>query len=316
LQRLLSTTALLGLLIATAAAFAITERLKLVKSPIYGTAVSKVLSPVCSCARSKANISVKLRRADFVTLTILGPGRRSVRTVVGGDYVPRGRMVFHWDGNTDAGTRAPDGVYQAQIHLADQHRTILLPNRIQLDTRPPRIISVRPNRKTFSPDGDKHADSVRLRYRFDTPAHVRVYLGSQLIIRGRSKKPQGGVTWLGKQDGKPLPAGLYTLSVGGSDPAGNVTPQKRRLQVVVRIRYIRLAHDRIVVQKPGVRFGIGVDTDAPAYWWKLGARHGVAREPLLLLRAPAKPGRYTLTVGERTHRYRAVVVVHARKAGK
>jgi hypothetical protein len=38
LQRLLTTATLVGLLVATAAAFAVTERLKLTKSPIFGTA--------------------------------------------------------------------------------------------------------------------------------------------------------------------------------------------------------------------------------------------------------------------------------------
>jgi len=42
LQRVLTTVTLLGLLVATAAAFAITEHLKLIKSPVYGTLVSKV----------------------------------------------------------------------------------------------------------------------------------------------------------------------------------------------------------------------------------------------------------------------------------
>ena len=55
---------MLGLLIGTAAAFAITEKLKLEKSPITGTFVSSAFSPVCGCARDKANISVKFRHKD------------------------------------------------------------------------------------------------------------------------------------------------------------------------------------------------------------------------------------------------------------
>ena len=66
LQRVLSTAALVGLLIATAAAFAITERLKLVKSPIFGTHVSKRISPTCGCARGKAGIRVTLRHGASV----------------------------------------------------------------------------------------------------------------------------------------------------------------------------------------------------------------------------------------------------------
>ena len=39
MQRLLTTVTLVGLLVATAAAFAITERLKLTKSAVYGTII-------------------------------------------------------------------------------------------------------------------------------------------------------------------------------------------------------------------------------------------------------------------------------------
>src|SRR5439155_2350635 len=77
LQRALSTVTLFGLLIATAAAFAVTERLKLVKSPITGPRISKVFSPTCGCARGKANISLRLRHSDPVTLTVPN-GRRGV----------------------------------------------------------------------------------------------------------------------------------------------------------------------------------------------------------------------------------------------
>ena len=58
---------LLGLLLASAAAFAITEHLKLIKSPIYGPQVPKVFSPVAG----KAVISFKLRHSDSVTVKIV-----------------------------------------------------------------------------------------------------------------------------------------------------------------------------------------------------------------------------------------------------
>ena len=74
MQRALSTIVLLGLLLASAAAFAITEHLKLIKSPIYGPLVTvggkpaKVFSPVCNCATGTAKISFKLRHRDSVTV--------------------------------------------------------------------------------------------------------------------------------------------------------------------------------------------------------------------------------------------------------
>jgi hypothetical protein len=311
LQRVLSTVVLLGLLFSTAAAFAITEHLKLVKSPVYGTLVSKRLSPTCGCARDKATVSIKLRRADNVTITILGAGRERVRTLASRQPEPRGRAVFVWDGTTDLGARAPDGVYQPEVHLTNQHRTILLPNKIVVDTRPPKVLEASPSRVTISPDDDHVGDSIKILYRFDEPAHALVYLGSRLLIRSHGVKPDSSVTWYGMVDGIPLPAGTYKLRVGGSDLVGNLTPAAKRRLVVVRVRYIRLAHTRIVVGRPSVRFGVGIETDARRYTWTLGSRHGTSSRRVLVLHAPKRPGRYTLVVAEHGHSDRAALVVRA-----
>ena len=300
---------LVGLLVATAAAFAITERLKLVKSPITGTRISAVFSPACSCARGKANISVKFRRRDVVTISILDSKLRPLRTIVAGVRVPRGRSVFTWEGLTDFGDPAPEGTYRVQIHLEGQHRTILLPNRLVLDRTPPVVLDARPNRTQFSPDGDRRADAVSIYYVLSKPAHALVYLGGRRIIRSRSHQPRGSVTWTGRLDGRLLPPGTVTLTIGAVDEAGNVTPASGRARVRVEIRYIRLASRRIAGVRAGKRFEIGVSTDAASYRWRLGARKGVASGPVLRVRAPRQPGTYRLTVTERGHADRAVVVV-------
>src|SRR5205085_1310867 len=83
-----------------AAAFAVTERLKLTKSPLMpGTKVSKVFSPTCSCARGRANIRIKLRRADVLTVTMLDARKQPVRTLIEGVDARRGLNLFHWDGH-------------------------------------------------------------------------------------------------------------------------------------------------------------------------------------------------------------------------
>jgi flagellar hook assembly protein FlgD len=309
LQRFLSTATIVGLLIATAAAFAITERLKLTKSPITGTLVSKTLSPACGCARVHANISVKLRHGDTVTVRIDDARRRPVRTLVAAQPVPRGRNVFRWDGSTDAGTRAPDGVYLVQIHLAARHRTILLPNQIVLDTTPPEIEAATPNRLKFSPDGDHQADAVSVAYTLSKPAHVLVFLDGTRIVRSHLHRARSAFTWSGIANGRLLPPGTYTLTIGAVDLAGNSTPLAERAQVRVELRYIRLASRHIAGVSAGRRFDIGVSTDARHYRWKLGARAGVAHGPDLTLRAPARPGNYRLTVTELGHSDTAVVVV-------
>jgi len=309
LQRLLTTTILVGLLVATAAAFAVTERLKLTKSPLMpGTKVSKVLSPTCSCARSRANIRIKLRRPDLLTVTVLDARKQPVRTLVEGVDARRGLNFFHWDGLTDGNVLAHDGTFYAEVHLANQHQTIVLPNRIELDTTKPLVKNVTLNREEFSPDGDGQADFVRIKYELSKPAHVLVYLGGHRILRTLAHQPSGSVSWYGVANGSQLSAGTYTLEVGARDLAGNGTPLADRWRVHVRIRFVQLASHRIAASAGG-RFEIGVSTDATRYSWKLGKRKGVASGPVLRLRASDRRGRYTLTVTERGHSERAAVIV-------
>ena len=95
MQRLLSTAILVGLLVATAGAFAITERLKLTKSPIYDTKVfpKAGFSPVCGCSRGRTTVSIKLRRADNVTVRMFDSKKRPVRTLVEGGGEARAEPV-------------------------------------------------------------------------------------------------------------------------------------------------------------------------------------------------------------------------------
>jgi hypothetical protein len=309
LQRVLTTATLVGLLVATAAAFAITERLKLVKSPIYGTVISPVFSPTCHCEHAKAAIRVKFRRGDVVTVSVLDSKLRPLRTLVAAERKPRGQTVFRWEGLTDFGDRAPQGTYRVQIHLQNQHRTILLPNRIALDTTPPEVANASPSRTQFSPDGDHFADSISIHYVLSEPGRVAVYFDWQRIILSHFHPTKGAVVWAGLVRKHLLPPGVVTLTVGAIDLAGNVTPADRRARVRVEIRYIALANHRITGAKAGKPFEIGVSTDAETYSWRLGARHGVKSGALLRLRAPQQPGRYTLTVREHGHVDRAAVLV-------
>jgi hypothetical protein len=312
LQRLLTTGLLLGLLVATAAAFAITEGLKLVPSPIRGTFVQKTFSPTCACSKQAAAIRFRLRRADTLTLDVLDSDRRLERRLVGPRPAPRGENRFIWNGRTDAGALAPSGSYLVRVHLADQRRTILLPNRIELDTRPPSVLEAKASRSVFSPDGDGQLDSVKVEYRFSERAHALLVVQGTQEIRTKRQQADGSLTWYGTLGGKKLPQGTYRLRVGAEDVAGNVTPEGRFRTVVVRIRYVELARRRLVV-RTRVRFGVRVETDATSFRWRLGAQRGVAAPGLLVLRSPAQPGRYRLVVTTNGHSDRAAVVVRPRR---
>ncbi len=311
MQRVLTTVTLLGLLVATSAAFAITEHLKLIRSPVFGVLVSKVFSPTCRCAQSKATIRVRLRQADRVTVTIDDAELNPVRTLVSDRLEPKQRrLYFSWDGRTDGGTLAPDGSYRPEIHLANARRTILFPlvDRIVLDTKVPKVLSASVKNDVFSPGGQH---TVAIHYSFSERAHAVVYLGRQRITRGRPSRPQGAVKWAGKLDGSPVRAGTYTLSIGALDLAGNETPAGARKDVTVVVRYIDLTH-RVIRVRAGARFTVGVETQAPKYTWRLGKRHGSGHGKVLALSAPSTHGTYRLVVDEHGHTAVAVVKVRRR----
>jgi hypothetical protein len=309
LQRVLTTVTLLGLLVATAAAFAITEHFKLIRSPVYGTLVSKALSPVCHCKDSTAAIRIRLRHPDRVTVKILDSGSHTVATIASGARMPaRRHLRFLWDGRTDAGTPAPDGVYYPEVHLANAHRTILLPNRIVLDTRTPKVISASAGKPVlYAAPGQ----TIAIRYTFTEQAHAVVYLGRHRIIRGRPTRQHYKVKWAGALDGRPVRPGRYVLSVGALDDAGNETPVAARKRVTVVVRYIDVAPRRVAVRSGG-RLAVHVATAAPRYTWRLGHRHGARRGKLLQLGAPTTPGTYRLVVAEHGHFATALVRVHAK----
>ena len=311
MQRVLTSVTLLGLLVATAAAFAITEHLKLIKSALYGPTVSKYLSPVCNCPTSTATIQFMLRHPDRVTVKIVDAHGNEVRTIRSDVALPAKRLdQFPWDGTANDGTQVPDGVYYPSIHLAHARHTFKLANTITVNTQPPEVLSVgRQKRSPVLLAGPGR--SVAIRYDFSKDAHALVYVGKRLVVVGRRVQPQNKVKWAGTLGGNPLPAGRYVLSVGARDIFGNETPAAERKHVTVVVRYIELSPDRVTVGSGG-RIKIHVRTAARRYTWRLGKRHGERRGRTLRLRAPTTPGTYRLVVAEDGHTETAVVKVRAK----
>jgi FlgD Ig-like domain len=311
LQRVLTTVILLGLLVATAAAFAITEHLKLIKSPVYGTLVSKMFSPVCRCSTNTAAVRFRLRHRDKVTVTIVDSHHHYVATVVTGfPMVPRHAHTFRWDGRTSSGQLAPDGVYYPWLHLEHGHHTYKFINRITLDTRIPAVVSASAEKAVLFAGPGR---SIAIRYVLSEPAHAVVYLGGQPLVVGRPTRTHNRIKWGGTipKTGQAVPEGRYLLSIAARDDAGNETPRSARKRLSVVVRYIDLAPRRIAV-RAGKRLTVRVETDASRYKWRLGQQRGLRRGRLLHLRAPTTPGTYRLVVTERGHSATALVRVRPR----
>jgi hypothetical protein len=294
------------LLLATGAAFAYAEKLKLTRSPIFGTQVeNKVFSPVCECPSDVTAITFRLREADRMTVEIVRAGE-VVRELVRNRPEGRGRLLVVWDGRDDAGRVVAEGTYRPRVRLLEQRRTITLPNPIRVDVTRPVVerMTVRP--RLISPDGDGRRDRVRLRYALSEPAQVSLYVDG--VQRGlkRGRQTEGVVEWNGRIGGRPVRKGSYALTLGARDLAGNAArrPQPR----AVLVRYVALGRDRIQT-RVGARFAVLVLTDARRVEWRLGARSGTARRGTLRLRAPLVPGRFTLTVTANGNAARAAVLV-------
>ncbi len=309
MPRLLSTVLVVALLGGTAAAFAVTQGLKIEPSPILAPRIDKVFSPVCDCTTRVASIRFKLRKPDRVRLEIVDGGGTVVRTLVPGLRLRRGEVRYTWNGRDDRGRFVPQGVYQPRVHLTDQHRTIDLPNEMRVDTTAPEIAPVSVKPAIISPDGDGHADRAIISYRTNEPAHGILTVDGTRVVFTRRQLERSSLDWNGRVQGKVLRPGVHRLRLAAEDRAGNVSGPGRPFDVL--IRYVALARRRIPV-RAGTRFGVRVSADAPVRW-RLGARSGTAKPGLLVLRAPSKPGRATLVVSVGEHRAQALVVVEPRR---
>jgi hypothetical protein len=298
-----------ALLAATALAFAYTESLKLTPSPILGTRVpTKVFAPGCRCATARAIVSFHLRSTDDVTVDMVRGRDEVVRRLFSGQAFAGETLGVEWDGRDDVGDIVSEGIYRPRVKLARQHRTIVLPNPIRVDTTPPLVTMTRLAPRVFSPDGDRRRDRVVAGYSVDEPARVSLYIDGVRAVLKKGRKAEGTIDWFGTQDGKPLPKGLYRLRLAATDIAGNEGRPTRSKAVV--IRYVALGRKQIEAT-PGSRIAVLVLSDASRVGWKLGRRAGTARPGTLRLRAPLQPGRFTLTVTANGRSTRAAVLVRS-----
>ena len=290
LPQLLIVLAVLG---ATAAAFAFTERVKLERSPITGTRVDRVFSPVCECARNVAVISFVLRRRGTVTVDMLGSDGRRVRRLVRDREELKGRVAYTWDGRDDLEQVVDEGVYRPRVELEERGRTIVLPNPIRVDATAPRIRLLRVLPKVFSPDGDGRRDRVTARYETNEQARAMMLVDGRRRVLSKFRSTEGQLIWFGRVNGRPVSPGTYEIRLRAFDRAGNRSSSRRIIPVVAR--YIELARERIEVVA-GRRFSVRVLTDAVSYRWLFAGERGVRRKRVLVLRAPETPGTYRVFV--------------------
>ncbi|MGH3112774.1 MAG: FlgD immunoglobulin-like domain containing protein, partial [Gaiellaceae bacterium] len=315
------TLLVLALLVATTAAFAVTEALKLEPSALSRPRFDRIFSPSCACPQGTARLALRLREADTVDAVVVDAQGDLVRTLASDRRETAGRVVFRWDGEDDAGALVPDGPYRLRVHLADERRTIVIPNVVRIDTDPPRVELVELSPRILSPDGDDRGDRARIQLRLSERARPLVLVDGAPAARARARSAgTAAFAWPGTIQGRPLTAGSYVVTLQARDQAGNLSAPTDG--AIVRIRYIELAGGTVRARRGRVlRFR--VHTDAATFRWAL-LRRGDARRALLSGSASTesitlglprriRAGRYVLRVTATGHADEAKVVVRPRR---
>ena len=294
------TVLVLVLLAATAAAFVVTEDLKLEPDPLALPRVDPTFSPVCRCEQQAARIAFRLRRADSLTLTIADENGRVVRTLLKDAQFRPGNHQFGWDGRDETGRFVPEGSYRPQVALEKLGRQIEFSKQIVVDTTRPSVRVLNVSRRIVSPDGDGRGDAIRIRYRLSEPSHALLVVNGRRVWR-TALRAEGVIPW---RPGRLRP-GLERLQLVAVDAAGNRAAGR---PFYIRVRYLEVTPSRLRV-RPRRLITVRVSTDYPRYTWRLGRRRSSARAHTLRVRAPATPGRYALTISAGGRRRTTSVLV-------
>lgn len=332
------------LLAATFGAFFVAQRLKGAESVAEITSVKRFFSPNGDGRRDVNRIAFTVTEAGRLNVTIVDRDGERVRRLADGIEARPGTPVrVVWDGRTDAGVRAPDGLYRMQVGLRRTGRTVVAAGSFNIDTAPPRpvVLSVTPPIAGPVPGafeirargvGTRRAPRFRV-LRTDVSPVVEV-----ARFRGRTGSRRG--VWDGLVNGAPAPPGTYMVVVAVRDRSGNEGTAPAALPPVrgqvrgkpgITVRQIT-AQPPLEPVRAGERVEFFVDARRRSYRWSI-RRVGIGRPVkngrglpgrTLAVRAPdddsgayllqVRSGRYSATVPflvQAPERARLLVVVPA-----
>jgi hypothetical protein len=334
-----------GLVVATVAAFFVTQHLK-VTTPLVGglpTPAPGWISPidggVCKgVGHRSTHMSFYLYRADDVNVYVVDDDGTIVQTIASGRHMARKvRTDFVWNGREADGTVAPDGTYHFRVALINEGRAVIVGGPIHIRTTPPRpaITSVSPN---LIPDGSTPV-TIRFRGNEDFRSQVQIYRTDvpgtpRLVDSFETKRHPKQATWDGTIAGVPAPAGTYLLGLQTTDLACNTGRFPIVLPPVagstphagVTVRYLA-AQPSLDPVKAGTLGIVDVDSRTRPYAWTLsqyGSRKPLTRgrvrrpgTPTLTVKLPPKrPGLYVLALSSGQYRTAVPLVASAPRSAR
>ena len=313
------------LVAATFAAFFVAQRLKSTPQVARIKEITRHFSPNGDGRLDAGRIAVRLRKDDDVTITIVDAADDEVRRLAEAvSAVAEEPVRVSWDGRTDEGGRAPEGVYRMRGGLRRGGRAVTLEPGLRLD-----ITAPRPTVFAGGPDGSQWitgpvAGPVPFRVRVVSrrfPTSVRVLRTSggapEQVSAFELPPGEREGEWDGKAGGAPAAPGSYQIVAAVRDVAGNVglsappdpRPGTIRGQPGVSVRAL-LARPPADPVRAGETVPFAVDSRGRPYRWQV-RRVGEAkprsegRKPSggeLKVRAPrAASGLYVLDVRSGRH---------------
>jgi hypothetical protein len=311
------------LVAATFGAFFLAQRLKNSPSVVQRFRLTPVFSPNRDGRLDRMTVTFRLKQSDDVTVAVVDAKGDVVRELAGAASIPRYTPVrFKWDGRTDGGAPAPDGLYRIRLSLKHQGRSVIVPRKTRLDITPPRplVVSVGPESAT-GPELLPRADGKPAEIHLSAPGR-RLKVSIYKMAPGRPHKVIDALpgvrdgattaTWDGTVDGRggrPVSAGTYLAGVEVRDQAGNIgrSPQLGRDGLPpsgyaqqlpghggITVRYLGV-EPPLVATPAGAVALFGVDARQQRYSWtvrRVGSsavvRRGTKSKSLLRLHAPGK----------------------------
>ena len=291
-------------ILATAASFALAQRLKREPTITFHEEAIRLFSPKAADTDGRARFSFKARlKDDKATLLVTNLAGEPIRTVAKDVPIAYGKQVKSaWNGADDRGRSAPDGLYRIRVVFENAGRAVQLPFTIRKDTTPPepKLLSIGPEktgdrpRPELLPRADGKPAVVRYRavgrsrkitvFRTDL-VRPRAVLEVPICSPGTSC-PEGAAPdsgkweWDGTVKGRPVASGTYVVAVSAKDRVGNegwstgsadpVAPFGGRLKGRggITVRYLAAQSPQTAIQS-GQRAEIGVISAGRKYRWSL-----------------------------------------------
>lgn len=200
-------------------------------SPVTDTAAVAVHSAVRGLttspgtdkpARDSVQVAYTLAQVARVQVLVT-QGRSTVRTLTRATDQPAGSHSVSWDGNTAAGTPAPEGGYSIVVRADTASGRGTTVRDVYLDRRAPEVTNVRVGSPSYYVNGG--TDQV-WSYYLSEPASVSLTItkaGQPLrTLSAANQAPGRNITaWRGSINGALAPAGPYTYTLMAMDAAGN-----------------------------------------------------------------------------------------------